>query len=35
MFPEMSSKKIGLPSMRTEKVRRSSPLSKIGIPGMG
>ena len=35
MFPEMSSKKIGLPSIRTEKVRRSSPLSKMGIPGMG
>lgn len=35
MFPEMSSKKIGLPSIRTERVRRSSPLSKMGIPGMG
>jgi len=35
MFPEMSSRKIGLPSIRTERVRRSSPLSKMGIPGMG
>ena len=34
MFPEVSSKKIGLPRIRTERVRRSSPLSKLGIPGI-